>query len=59
MRASGMTLAKAAEELGIAYITAVNWERALKERIETQKVIRIEDLQGKAHRVVWRKAFGH
>lgn len=47
MRASGMTLAKAAEELGIAYNTAVNWEKALKERIATQKAIRIEKLQEK------------
>jgi orotate phosphoribosyltransferase-like protein len=47
LKASGMTLAKAAEELGIAYNTAVGWEKALKERIETQKAIRIEELQEK------------
>jgi transcriptional regulator with XRE-family HTH domain len=47
LRASGMTLAKAAEKLGIAYNTAVGWEKALKERIENQKAIRIEELQEK------------
>ena len=47
LRASGMTLAKAAKELDIAYNTALSWEKALKERIETQKAIRIEELQEK------------
>lgn len=47
LRASGVTLAKAAEELGIAYNTATNWEKDLKEWIETQKAIRIEELQEK------------
>ena len=47
LRASGMTLAKAAEELGIAYNTAGNWEKDLKESIEAQRAIHIEELQEK------------
>jgi len=47
MRASGMTLAKAADELGIARNTALNWETDLKERIEAQRAIHIEELQEK------------
>lgn len=47
MRASGMTLAKAADELGIARNTVLNWEKDLKERIEAQRAIHIEELQEK------------
>lgn len=44
LRASGMTLAKAAHELDIAYNTAVNWEKDLKENIETAKAINMVEL---------------
>lgn len=44
LRASGMTLAKAAKELGIAYNTAVNWEKNLKENVEVAKASKMEEL---------------
>jgi transcriptional regulator with XRE-family HTH domain len=44
LRASGMTLAKAAQELGIAYNTAVNWEKNLKENVEVAKAFKMEEL---------------
>jgi hypothetical protein len=44
LRASGMTLAKAAQELGVAYNTAVNREKDLKEKIEASKAIKMEEL---------------
>jgi|GEM_PF-2518987 len=47
LRAKGVTLAKAAEELGIARSTALNWENDLKEKIEACKAIRLEELQEK------------
>ena len=37
MRASGMTLVKAADELDMARSTALNWEKELKKRIEAQR----------------------
>ncbi len=47
MRAAGVTLSKASNDLGIAYNTALNWEKDLAERIEAYKAIRIEELQEK------------
>jgi hypothetical protein len=44
LRASGMTLAKAAHELDIVYNTAVNWEKDLKEEIEAANAIKMEEL---------------
>ena len=44
LRASGMTLAKAARELDIAYNTAVNWEKDLKEKINVARAIKMEEL---------------
>jgi DNA-binding XRE family transcriptional regulator len=44
LRASGTTLAKAAQELDIAYNTAVNWEKDLLEKIEASKAIKTEEL---------------
>jgi transcriptional regulator with XRE-family HTH domain len=47
LRASGISLSKAAKELGIAFNTALNWERGSKERIEACRAMRIEELQEK------------
>lgn len=47
LRASGITLNQVAERLKIAPNTARNWEKDLKERIETQKAHHIEELQEK------------
>jgi hypothetical protein len=47
MRAAGVTLSKASQDLGIARNTALNWETDLKERIEAYKAIHIEELQEK------------
>ena len=47
MRAAGVTLSKASQDLGIARNTALNWEKDLKERIEAYKAIHIEELQEK------------
>ena len=44
LRGSGMTLTNAAKELGIAYNTAVNWERELKETIDAAKDIRQQEM---------------
>lgn len=44
LRASGMTLTKVAQELDIAYNTAVNWEKEFKEIIDAAKAIRLEEL---------------
>jgi hypothetical protein len=44
LRASGTTLAKAAQELGVAYNTAVNWEKDLTEKIAAAKAIKMEEL---------------
>ena len=43
-RASGTTLAQAAQKLGVAYNTAVNWEKDLKEKIDAAKAIKMEEL---------------
>jgi transposase-like protein len=47
LRASGITMSKAAKKLGIARNTAMNWESDLQERIESLKAIHIEELQEK------------
>jgi len=47
MRAAGVTISKASKDLGIAYNTAMNWEKDLTERIAAYKAIRIEELQEK------------
>jgi transcriptional regulator with XRE-family HTH domain len=47
LRASGITMAEATKELGISHNTGLNWEKDLKERIETYRAIHIEELQEK------------
>ncbi|MGD0954941.1 MAG: helix-turn-helix transcriptional regulator [Methanotrichaceae archaeon] len=44
LRASGMTLSKAAMELDVSYNTVVNWERDLKEEISVGKAFKLEEL---------------
>jgi transcriptional regulator with XRE-family HTH domain len=47
LRASGKTMAEVTKELGISHNTGLNWERDLKERIEANRAIYIEELQEK------------
>jgi hypothetical protein len=47
LRASGMTLAKSAQELGIAYNTALNWQRELVDYIRAAKAFKMEELMDK------------
>jgi len=44
LRASAMTLAKASQELEIAYNTASNWQKELQEDIAAAKAIKLEEL---------------
>jgi hypothetical protein len=45
LRAQGKSLRGVADELGIGLQTAVRWERELKEQIENQRAMELEQLQ--------------
>jgi len=47
LRAEGITIQKAAKELGIANNTAGNWDKSLKSRIDDLKTIKLQELQQK------------
>ena len=47
LRAEGITIQKAAEELGISNNTAGNWEKSLKSQIADLENIRLQELQQK------------
>jgi transposase-like protein len=47
LRGSGVTITEASRQLGISYNTGVNWERDLKERIDANRSLYLEELQAK------------
>jgi hypothetical protein len=44
LRASGVSVKYATEQLGIAYNTGVNWEPAIRDEVEVRKAIHREEL---------------
>ncbi len=49
LRADGISLKRIAHELDIGKHTLINWNHHFKDRIDTEKKLRLDDLQEKYH----------